>query len=212
MWEFLFSMSVTLSEIVRLLCPEKHGNRMFNTFFLYNGLAKGTPSKKLYNWVSVNTAKFRSFTRVWILNTELSPMVWFGEAFVFHGSVWYDCQCRYWQLSSHCWSFLYDFLLYIMFLATLRSYFTYICTSICIPFVRCFVLDSSLELAMLDSLALLFYQLINLLLLMDLTCESEQLEGTENSIYLDVLRLFAHGTWSDFKSKPKDWLCVFSFL
>ncbi|EXB37645.1 COP9 signalosome complex subunit 7 [Morus notabilis] len=26
-----------------------------------------------------------------------------------------------------------------------------------------------------------------------------QLEGTENSVYLDVLRLFAHGTWSDFK-------------
>lgn len=28
-----------------------------------------------------------------------------------------------------------------------------------------------------------------------------QLEGTENSIYLDLLRLFAHGTWSDYKSK-----------
>ncbi|XP_050385327.1 COP9 signalosome complex subunit 7 isoform X4 [Argentina anserina] len=27
-----------------------------------------------------------------------------------------------------------------------------------------------------------------------------QLEGTENSVYLDVLRLFAHGTWSDYKS------------
>lgn len=28
-----------------------------------------------------------------------------------------------------------------------------------------------------------------------------QLEGTENSVYLDLLRLFAHGTWSDYKSK-----------
>ncbi|KAM1066334.1 hypothetical protein ACFX2B_021522 [Malus domestica] len=27
-----------------------------------------------------------------------------------------------------------------------------------------------------------------------------QLEGTENYVYLDVLRLFAHGTWSDYKS------------
>ncbi|KAJ0053859.1 hypothetical protein Pint_00103 [Pistacia integerrima] len=27
-----------------------------------------------------------------------------------------------------------------------------------------------------------------------------ELEGTENSAYLDVLRLFAHGTWSDYKS------------
>ncbi|KAM3733323.1 hypothetical protein ACB098_11G126700 [Castanea mollissima] len=27
-----------------------------------------------------------------------------------------------------------------------------------------------------------------------------QLGGTENSVYLDVLRLFAHGTWSDYKS------------
>ncbi|WMV11178.1 hypothetical protein MTR67_004563 [Solanum verrucosum] len=26
------------------------------------------------------------------------------------------------------------------------------------------------------------------------------LEGTENSVYLDLLRLFAHGTWSDYKS------------
>ncbi|GMN56409.1 hypothetical protein TIFTF001_025525 [Ficus carica] len=26
-----------------------------------------------------------------------------------------------------------------------------------------------------------------------------ELEGKENSVYLDVLRLFAHGTWSDFK-------------
>ncbi|CAK7347733.1 unnamed protein product [Dovyalis caffra] len=26
-----------------------------------------------------------------------------------------------------------------------------------------------------------------------------ELEGTENSLYLDVLRLFAHGTWSDYK-------------
>lgn len=28
-----------------------------------------------------------------------------------------------------------------------------------------------------------------------------QLQGTENSVYLDLLRLFAHGTWSDYKSK-----------
>ncbi|RDX98779.1 COP9 signalosome complex subunit 7, partial [Mucuna pruriens] len=28
-----------------------------------------------------------------------------------------------------------------------------------------------------------------------------QLEATENSVYLDMLRLFAHGTWSDYKSK-----------
>ncbi|PRQ57383.1 hypothetical protein RchiOBHm_Chr1g0347731 [Rosa chinensis] len=27
-----------------------------------------------------------------------------------------------------------------------------------------------------------------------------QLEGTENAVYLDVLRLFAHGTWSDYKT------------
>ncbi|KAI4354702.1 hypothetical protein L6164_003547 [Bauhinia variegata] len=26
-----------------------------------------------------------------------------------------------------------------------------------------------------------------------------ELEGTENSVYLDLLRLFAHGTWSDYK-------------
>ncbi|KAK6918651.1 hypothetical protein RJ641_017073 [Dillenia turbinata] len=29
---------------------------------------------------------------------------------------------------------------------------------------------------------------------------SVQLQGTESSAYLDVLRLFAHGTWSDYKS------------
>jgi len=28
-----------------------------------------------------------------------------------------------------------------------------------------------------------------------------QLEATENSAYLDMLRLFAHGTWNDYKSK-----------
>ncbi|KAK7295297.1 hypothetical protein RJT34_18203 [Clitoria ternatea] len=28
----------------------------------------------------------------------------------------------------------------------------------------------------------------------------QQLEGTENAVYLDMLRLFAHGTWSDYKS------------
>nr|XP_028961415.1 COP9 signalosome complex subunit 7-like isoform X6 [Malus domestica] len=33
-----------------------------------------------------------------------------------------------------------------------------------------------------------------------LTVEYVQLEGTENSVYLHVLRLFAHGTWSDYKS------------
>ncbi|CAN6588744.1 unnamed protein product [Malus baccata var. baccata] len=27
------------------------------------------------------------------------------------------------------------------------------------------------------------------------------LEGTENYVYFDVLRLFAYGTWSDYKSK-----------
>ncbi|KAK8718419.1 hypothetical protein V6N13_045653 [Hibiscus sabdariffa] len=27
-----------------------------------------------------------------------------------------------------------------------------------------------------------------------------ELEGTENSVYLGILRLFAHGTWSDYKS------------
>nr|KJB49251.1 hypothetical protein B456_008G108700 [Gossypium raimondii] len=27
-----------------------------------------------------------------------------------------------------------------------------------------------------------------------------ELEGTENSVYLELLRLFAHGTWSDYKS------------
>lgn len=36
---------------------------------------------------------------------------------------------------------------------------------------------------------------------MGLTKEFVQLEGTENSAYLDLLRLFAHGTWSDYKSK-----------
>lgn len=36
---------------------------------------------------------------------------------------------------------------------------------------------------------------------MVLTKEFVQLRGTENSAYLDVLRLFAHGTWSDYKSK-----------
>lgn len=36
-----------------------------------------------------------------------------------------------------------------------------------------------------------------------------QLQGTEYSVYLDVLRLFAHGTWSDYKSKHRV-LCSFS--
>ncbi|KAL5143603.1 COP9 signalosome complex subunit 7 [Glycine soja] len=31
-----------------------------------------------------------------------------------------------------------------------------------------------------------------------------QLQATENSVYLDMLRLFAHGTWSDYKSKHVD--------
>ncbi|CAL5381279.1 unnamed protein product [Camellia sinensis] len=29
--------------------------------------------------------------------------------------------------------------------------------------------------------------------------ENQTLQGTENSVYLDLLRLFAHGTWSDYK-------------
>ncbi|GMP23334.1 hypothetical protein CsSME_00000966 [Camellia sinensis var. sinensis] len=29
---------------------------------------------------------------------------------------------------------------------------------------------------------------------------SSKLQGTEHSVYLDLLRLFAHGTWSDYKS------------
>lgn len=28
-----------------------------------------------------------------------------------------------------------------------------------------------------------------------------QLQGTESSVYIDLLRLFAHGTWTDYKSK-----------
>ncbi|KAM1027707.1 hypothetical protein ACFX2I_040437 [Malus domestica] len=38
-----------------------------------------------------------------------------------------------------------------------------------------------------------------------------QLEGTENSVYLDVLRLFAHGTWSDYKYKSKHTKIASSF-
>ncbi|XP_047321590.1 COP9 signalosome complex subunit 7-like isoform X2 [Impatiens glandulifera] len=30
-----------------------------------------------------------------------------------------------------------------------------------------------------------------------------QLQGTENSVYLDLLRLFAHGTWSDYKDNAR---------
>ncbi|KAL7258690.1 hypothetical protein ACSBR1_004742 [Camellia fascicularis] len=30
--------------------------------------------------------------------------------------------------------------------------------------------------------------------------ELHLLQGTEHSVYLDLLRLFAHGTWSDYKS------------
>ncbi|KAM2279982.1 hypothetical protein ACFX1S_040751 [Malus domestica] len=39
-----------------------------------------------------------------------------------------------------------------------------------------------------------------------------QLEGTGNSVYLDVLRLFAHGTWSDYKREllPIKFLSIFS--
>ncbi|KAG4992537.1 hypothetical protein JHK87_025994 [Glycine soja] len=35
-----------------------------------------------------------------------------------------------------------------------------------------------------------------------------QLQVTENSVYLDMLRLFAHGTWSDYKSQqlPCEWI------
>lgn len=41
-------------------------------------------------------------------------------------------------------------------------------------------------------------------------CKIVQLGGTENSVYLDVLRLFAHGTWSDYKSKQmKSFLILF---
>lgn len=34
-----------------------------------------------------------------------------------------------------------------------------------------------------------------------------QLQGTENSAYIDLLRLFAHGTWTDYKSKKES--CYF---
>lgn len=34
-----------------------------------------------------------------------------------------------------------------------------------------------------------------------LTWIISQLEGTENSIYVGLLRLFAYGTWSDYKGK-----------
>lgn len=40
-----------------------------------------------------------------------------------------------------------------------------------------------------------------LVFFMVLTTYLVQFEGTENSKYLDMLRLFAHGTWSDYKSK-----------
>ncbi|KAK8630502.1 hypothetical protein V6N13_079293 [Hibiscus sabdariffa] len=39
-----------------------------------------------------------------------------------------------------------------------------------------------------------------------------ELEGTENSVYLEVLRLFAHGTWSDYKSKLEPILIVWLLL
>lgn len=32
-----------------------------------------------------------------------------------------------------------------------------------------------------------------------------ELQGTENSLYLDLLRLFAYGTWSDYKSKDNQY-------
>ncbi|KAG8391520.1 hypothetical protein BUALT_Bualt01G0196200 [Buddleja alternifolia] len=31
-----------------------------------------------------------------------------------------------------------------------------------------------------------------------------QLEGTENSVYLDLLRMFAYGTWSEYKTRPEE--------
>lgn len=30
-----------------------------------------------------------------------------------------------------------------------------------------------------------------------------QLEGTDSSIFLGLLRMFAHGTWSEYKSKSR---------
>lgn len=39
-----------------------------------------------------------------------------------------------------------------------------------------------------------------------------QLEGTENSRYLDVLRLFAYGTWTDYKSKLRVFFLSVGFV
>lgn len=35
-----------------------------------------------------------------------------------------------------------------------------------------------------------------------------QLQGTEYSVYLDMLRLFSHGTWSDYRSKQRVLMCI----
>lgn len=37
-----------------------------------------------------------------------------------------------------------------------------------------------------------------------------QLEGTENSTYFELLRLFAHGTWTDYKGKKPFYIFSFS--
>ncbi|XP_019158215.1 PREDICTED: COP9 signalosome complex subunit 7-like [Ipomoea nil] len=38
-----------------------------------------------------------------------------------------------------------------------------------------------------------------------------ELEGAENSIYLDLLRLFAHGTWTEYKRSFENYLCKFQW-
>lgn len=39
-------------------------------------------------------------------------------------------------------------------------------------------------------------------------CACLQLKGTEHSASLELLRLFAHGTWSDYKSKCSNHLLM----
>lgn len=39
-----------------------------------------------------------------------------------------------------------------------------------------------------------------------------QLQGAEHSIYLDLLRMFAHGTWSEYKSRFLSVISPFLFV
>ena len=101
----------------------------------------------------------------------------------------------------------FSFLLLLLLMFYLIIFFLFNVACDC----SCPLSFSSLLLLVIEAFDYLVLSKINSKLWWVFNYKIVQLEGTENSVYLDVLRLFAHGTWSDYKSKQMKFCIIFYF-